>query len=292
MLSWIRTPIAARAAAAWPSDIRRAAGPGEADGADDVRSPPARIDPDRARQHGARRGPGRSLLGRADPAVAPPLPDRPGAVSARDDPRVRNPQEGVRPGEQGPRPPPGGQGAGDRPGRRRGDRRSPRRPLPAGGVADRERHPDQHERQRGDREPRDRDPWRRAGLAARPSQRRRQPEPVVERHLPDRHARRDRGAASRSPVPGRPASAGHARPKGRGQPGRRQDRAHPSPRRGAAHPGSGDLGLGEPARSRPRPPRGDDASISTSWPSAAPRSAPVSTLRRASGPRRRSGSRS
>ena len=48
------------------------------------------------------------------------------------------------------------------PRRRRGDRRHARRPLPAGRLPDRLRHADQHERQRGDREPRDRARRRRA----------------------------------------------------------------------------------------------------------------------------------
>ena len=52
-----------------------------------------------------------------------------------------------------------------RPRRARGDRRQARRPFPAGGLADRLRHPDQHERQRGDRQPRQRDAGRRARRA-------------------------------------------------------------------------------------------------------------------------------
>jgi fumarate hydratase, class II len=44
-----------------------------------------------------------------------------------------------------------------------GDRRQARRPFPAGRLADRLRHPDQHERQRGDRQPRQRDARRRLG---------------------------------------------------------------------------------------------------------------------------------
>ena len=63
------------------------------------------------------------------------------------------------------------------------DRRQARRQLSAGRLADRLRHADQHERQRGDRQPRDRDPRRQAGLeGAGPPQRPRQYEPVVERH--------------------------------------------------------------------------------------------------------------
>ena len=50
-----------------------------------------------------------------------------------------------------------------------GDRRQARRALPAGGLADRLRHPEQHERQRGDREPRQRDCWARRSAASRRS---------------------------------------------------------------------------------------------------------------------------
>ena len=60
-------------------------------------------------------------------------------------------------------------------------------------------------------------------------------------------------------VPAIRAPAGHARPEGRRLPGRRQDRADPSPGRGAAHARPGDLGVGEPARPRPRASRGGDA---------------------------------
>ena len=101
--------------------------------------------------------------------------------------------------------------ARDRQRRAGGDRRQARRSFPAGGLADRLRHPDQHERQRGDRQPRQRDARRQARReVAGASQRSRQHEPVVERLLPDRDAhRRGRGdrAAARS---GAGASAGRA----------------------------------------------------------------------------------
>ena len=85
-------------------------------------------------------------------------------------------------------------------GRAGGDRRQARRPFPAGRVADRLRHADQHERQRGDREPRERIARRQARReVAGPPERPRQHEPVVERRLPDRDAHRggerDRAAA-------------------------------------------------------------------------------------------------
>ena len=92
-----------------------------------------------------------------------------------------------------------------------GDRRQARRSFPAGGLADRLRHPDQHERQRSDRQPRQRDARRQARReSAGPSQRSRQHEPVVERLLPDRHAYRG-GRRDRAPArSGARASAGCA----------------------------------------------------------------------------------
>ena len=70
-------------------------------------------------------------------------------------------------------------------GRARGDRRQARRSLPARRLADRLRHADQHERQRGDREPRERAPRRQARReGAGASQRSCQHEPVVERLFP------------------------------------------------------------------------------------------------------------
>ena len=88
-------------------------------------------------------------------------------------------------------------------GRPGGDRRQARRPFPAGGLADRLGHPVEHERQRGDLEPRHRDAGRRDGLQeARPSQRPRQHEPVVERHLSDGHAHRLRRAGRSRPAAG------------------------------------------------------------------------------------------
>ena len=56
--------------------------------------------------------------------------------------------------------------AGDRAGRRRGGARRARRPLPARRLPDRVGHAEQHERQRGHRQPRDRAPRRRARVAS------------------------------------------------------------------------------------------------------------------------------
>ena len=67
--------------------------------------------------------------------------------------------------------------------------------FPLVGLADRLRHADQHERQRGARQPRLRAARRRARAEAPGApERRRQPGPVVERRVPDRDAHR-RGAA-------------------------------------------------------------------------------------------------
>ena len=73
------------------------------------------------------------------------------------------------------------------------------RRVPAGRVPDRLGHADQHERQRGDRQPRDPARRRRGRLEdADPSERRRQPQPVVERRVPDGDAHRDRRADRRT----------------------------------------------------------------------------------------------
>ena len=97
------------------------------------------------------------------------------------------------------------------------DRRQARRAFPAGRVADRLRHADQHECQRGDRQPGHRDAGRDHGLEeAHPSQRSCEPLAVVQRHLPDRHAYRrgDRGerhACSRPPETARRRSSARSR---------------------------------------------------------------------------------
>ena len=117
------------------------------------------------------------------------------------DPRLRHHQAGGGADQQGPRQARAAPRRRHRRGGAGGDRRQARRQLPARRLADRLRHPDQHERQRGDRQPRDRDARRRARLeGAGPPERPRQHEPVVERLVPDGHAHRrgggDRAAAS------------------------------------------------------------------------------------------------
>ena len=113
------------------------------------------------------------------------------AHAARPHPRARAGQARRRAGEPRPRRARQGEGAGDHRRRRRGDRRQARRRVPARRLADRLRHADQHEHERGARQPRQRAPRRRARRGAQgPPQRRRQPRAVVERRLPDGDARR------------------------------------------------------------------------------------------------------
>ena len=96
-----------------------------------------------------------------------------------------------------------GQGRGHHRRRRRGARRQARRRVPARRLADRQRHADQHEHERGARQPRQRAARRRARRGAQgPPERRRQQGPVVQRRVPDgdaRGRRRRRCAASCCP---------------------------------------------------------------------------------------------
>ena len=189
----------------------------------------------RDRQLRSDRGSRRSLLGRADRTVAAEFPHRPGPDADADHSRARHRQAGrganqsrTRADRPAPRP-------RHHPRRARGDRRQARRSFPSGGLADRLRHPDQHEPQRGDRQSRQRTARRQARRqGAGSSQRSRQHEPVVERLVPDRdahrggdrHHRRSRSGAE--PAPPRTAK------KGKGVRPYRQDRPHPYPGRDAA----------------------------------------------------------
>ena len=83
-----------------------------------------------------------------------------------------------------------------------GDRRHARVAFSAGGLADRLRHAKQHECQRSDLQPRDRNARRRdrlekPGASERPCEY----EPVVERQLPDRDAYRGGGRDRAPPDP-------------------------------------------------------------------------------------------
>ena len=90
--------------------------------------------------------------------------------------------------------------------------------FPLVDLADRERHPDEHERERGHLEPRDRDGGRHDRVQeADPPERRREPVAVVERRVPDRDERRRRddrpelGAARGEGAARRPRREGAAR---------------------------------------------------------------------------------
>ena len=190
------------------------------------------------------RGAGRPLLGRAGAALARQFQDRLGKAAAVRGARARHRQArrgGSQHGAGAARP---GDRRGDRQGGAGGDRRQARRPLPAGRLADRLGHAVQHERQRGDLQPGDRDARRRDGLEeAGPSQRPRQHEPVVERHLSDGHAHRLCRAHRPRPAAGAEASARGARGEGGRVRPHRQDRPHAHAGRDAADARPGVLRL-------------------------------------------------
>ena len=206
---------------------------------------------DRARHHGRSGGTRRPLLGCPDRSQPALLPDRRRTDAARDDPRPGPGQEGGGRGQSGSRPPPGRPGGADRAGGRRGHRRRARRPLPARGLADRQRDPDQHERQRGDRQPGHRARRRGPGLQGPgPPQRRRQPLPVLQRRLPHRDARGRGGVVDRKPAPGPGPPRRYRGGTGRDVCRRRQDRPHPPHGRRAVDRRTGARRLGGPGPRR------------------------------------------
>ena len=193
------------------------------------------------------------LLGRSVPAQPPELQDRRRTHAGAADPRARHHQAGGGAGERRGRPARCRTRRGDRRGGRRGDRWKARRSLPPGRLADRLGHPEQHERQRGDRQPGLPD----HGSAHGPedpgsSQRPRQSQPVVQRHLPDRHAHRCRRAVPSPAAAGARASARRARGEVGGLRRDREDRPDPPAGRDAAHPGPGVLRLRDAGRIRDR----------------------------------------
>ena len=115
----------------------------------------------------------------------------------------------------------------------------------------------QHERQRGARQPRQRAARRRAGHQAPGApQRRREPQPVLQRHLPHRHVHRGAGGAHPARAPGAGGPGRGAGGQVRRVAGDREDRAHPPAGRDAAHPGPGGGRLGPPAPSGAQAPGG------------------------------------
>ncbi len=163
-----------------------------------------------------------------------------------------SPQEVRRPGQRRVGPVAAREGRLDRAGRARGDRRQAGRRVPARGLSDRFRHPDQHERQRGDRQSRHPACRRRGGVEeADPPQRRREPQPVVQRHLPDRDAHRYGRAGRRRSAARDRRPARYSGRQIRGIFGRGDGGPDPSPGRDAFDPGAGDFGLGGAARAGP-----------------------------------------
>ena len=161
---------------------------------------------------------------------------------------------------RGGRPPRPGHRRPDRRRRRRGDRRRARRPFPPLRVADRLGHPDEHERERGHREPRDRDGGRADGLeGAGAPQRPRQHVAVLERHVPHRDAHR-RGHRDRARLLPSVRALRDALATARRRVRRhREDRPHAPAGRRPAHARPGVRRLRGPARRRPRAHRADAA---------------------------------
>ena len=108
-------------------------------------------------------------------------------------------------------------------------------------MADRLRHAEQHERERGYRQPRERD---RRGKAAA-SQRRREHEPKQQRHLSDSDAHRGSGDPGKKSDPVGEEADGRACPTGKQKRGCDQGRQDPSAGRGADPLQPGDLRMAE-----------------------------------------------
>ena len=139
----------------------------------------------------------RSLLGRADRTVAAEFPHRRRPDADADRSRARHGQACRRRNQSRTRAARPAPRRRHYPRRARGDRRQARRAFSAGGLADRVRHPNQHEPQRGDRQSGQRNAGRQTRhQAACASERSRQYEPVVERFVPDRDAHRGGDADS------------------------------------------------------------------------------------------------
>ena len=200
--------------------------------------------PRRDGQFRRHRGGGRQVLGRAGAALARQLQDRLGEATQADRACARHRQACRRRRERRSRQARSEAGQGDCCRRAGGERGQARRALPAGRVADGIRHAVEHERQRGDLEPGDRDAGGRARLQeAGASQRPRQHEPVVERHLSDGHAHRLRGGDPASAAAGAAPSAQGDRREGEGVGRHHQDRAHAHAGCDAAYAGAGVLRL-------------------------------------------------
>ena len=162
-----------------------------------------------------------------------------------------------------------------------------RRPVRGGRpVPDRLRHLHQHERQRGDREPRDRAARRRDRLAqAGPPERPRQHLPVLQRRDPERDPARRADRHQGRPDPGPGEAPGGAGAEGRGADAGHQDRPHPPPGRHAGPARAGVPGVRRPGRARPpaaaSTPRRSSATCRSAGRPSAPASTPTRSSRRA-----------
>ena len=200
----------------------------------------------RARHHGRGPGPGGRAVAGADPARRRELPDLRAAPRARAHRGARPDQGGRRPGQRRARRARRRHGRRDRRRRRRGRRRAVRRPVPDRRLPDRVGHVEQHERQRGDRDARDRASARRA------PQRPRQRQPVVQRRVPDVDPRRRRRRRRQRPHPRARAPGASRCEQGRGVRRRRQVGPHAPDGRdpGDARPGVRRLRRAGPVRRR------------------------------------------
>lgn len=205
-------------------------------------------DPYRTRYLWPDRSPRRPPVGRADAALAAELRHRRRPHAARADRRAGPHQARQRRRQPAPGPAAGRQGErGHRRGRR-GHRRQASGRVPAGGLADRLRHAEQHEHERGARQPRQRTAGRRARRSPPGApQRRRKPQPIVQRRVPDGDARGGRHRHHAAPAAVAARAARDARAQGHRLRRHHQDRPHPPAGRHAAHARPGVLRLRGPA---------------------------------------------
>ena len=162
-------------------------------------------------------------------------------------------------------------------------RRQARRGVPARRLADRQRHADQHEHERGARQSRDRAARRRARREARRApERRREPGQSSNDVFPTAMHVAAVQAIDEQLLPARARAARHAGGEGGGVRRHRQDRPHAPAGRDAADARPGDLGLGGAARPRRSRICAQRCRTCASSRSAAPRSAPGSTRTRSS----------
>src|SRR6202008_5192137 len=180
-------------------------------------------------QHGQNRSSDGPLLRRANCPLPHPFRHRQRHHASRAHPRLRHPQKSRCARQPRPRQAPRRKSQSHHSGRRRSHFRQAQRALSTSYLANRQRHSDQHERQRGHFQPRHPDRSGRNGQQnPHSSERRRQHVAIFQRHFPRRHAHcRGHGnlaaPASRCKTPSR-----RPRHKGQGIHQCRQNRPHSS----------------------------------------------------------------